>query len=318
MAKTEELRDGLFSITWIVRNFSSTTPSREVKVDSLQTFLKSCRLTCKFADSFLILKLVSAVPPDPSRKVVVKASYRSFKQTMELGDSKNKSIWGTGWSCVPYSDYVRGIKVEPPNVISFDILIDLKPDCVVSVMKGSKHVLDNLQKLWEHKTRSDVTFQCGDQVIKAHTLILASGSPVLAAMFENGFKESRDGVVLIVDIEAKVFENLLRYIYVGDCELLKSGEGMVDLFVAADKYDVESLKKECELHFLQTLAVENATQYLVLSHLHNSPALNESALDFIAKNAKSVCSREDWMEMIETYPKLCFQAVKRIAKCTES
>ena len=202
MAKTEELRDGLFSITWIVRNFSSTTPSREVKVDSLQTFLKSCRLTCKFADSFLILKLVSAVPPDPSRKVVVKASYRSFKQTMELGDSKNKSIWGTGWSCVPYSDYVRRIKVEPPNVISFDILIDLKPDCVVSVMKGSKHVLDNLQKLWEHKTRSDVTFQCGDQVIKAHTLILASGSPVLAAMFENGFKESRDGVVLIVDIEA--------------------------------------------------------------------------------------------------------------------
>ena len=90
MAKTEELRDGLFSITWIVRNFSSTSPSREVKVDSLQTFLKSCKMTCKFVDSFLLLKLVSVVPPDPSRKVVVKASYRSFKQTMEFAKaSKN-------------------------------------------------------------------------------------------------------------------------------------------------------------------------------------------------------------------------------------
>ena len=77
---------------------------------------------------------------------------------------------------------------------SFEICIDCKPDCVVSVKKkGQKHVLEQLAKLFQPKTGSDVIFKCGEEIIlKAHTLILASGSPILAAMFQNDFIENRD------------------------------------------------------------------------------------------------------------------------------
>ena len=70
----------------------------------------------------------------------------------------------------------------------FNILIDLKPDrsSEISANKETaKNVLKYLEKLWEEEVLSDVTFKCGDNSIKAHTLILASGSPVLAAMLQN-------------------------------------------------------------------------------------------------------------------------------------
>jgi hypothetical protein len=58
--------------------------------------------------------------------------------------------------------------------------------------------------------------------------------------------------------------------------------------------------------------VENAAQYLLLTQLHNSPKIHEASLDFISKNAKAICSRKDWMEIIKNYPELCFQTTQLI------
>ena len=313
MAKTEEIRDGLFSISWTVQNLSSTIPS--CQVDNLPTFSKSCSLTCKLENNLFILALKTADPPDPLRRVVITASCRSVKRKMKLG----KSVWRASWIWNPptsasYYDG-RGNYAGSTGVVSFEILIDLKPACFVSV---KEHVLEHLTKLWEHKTGSDVTFNCGGEIIKAHTLILASGSPILAAMFQNDFKESQERVVLIKDIEAKVFENFLRYIYVGECDLLEKGEGseVADLLVAADKYAVDSLKEECENHLSKIITVETAVQYLELAHLHNAQKLHKSALNFMADNAKAVCSRKDvFMVLMNSYPELCFQFIQLVAGC---
>ena len=62
---------------------------------------------------------------------------------------------------------------------------------------------------------------------------------------------------MIEDIEAKILKNLLQYIYVGECALLKKVDKdeneIANLLIAADKYDVALLKEECELHFSRTL-----------------------------------------------------------------
>lgn len=181
----------------------------------------------------------------------------------------------------------------------------------MSVNKGSQHVLDYLSNLWTTKTLSDITFNCNTHNIKAHTLILASGSPVLAAMFQHNFKEKEEKVVLIKDIKPNVFEELLCYIYTGNFNSDRNVD-VGELLVAADKYAVEALKEECALILSRKLNVENAAKYLVLAHLHNSPKLHEASLDFISKNAKAVCSRMDWMGIIKNYPELCFQATQFI------
>ena len=314
--RAEEIREGWLSISWTIPHLSHSAPTDQTEVPNLQkNILNSCRLTCKLENNVVRLELTTADPPDSLRGVVVTASYKSTKNKMML----NESTWKASWNWSTQFSGCYNCTGQRGSVVSFDILIDLKPHCIISVNKGAKNVLDHLAKLWDSKTLSDVTFNCGDEVIKAHTFILASGSPVLAAMFQNDFKEGQKRMALIVDTKAKVLENLLRFIYVGECDLLmnenQDGNEVADLLVAADKYAVESLKEECESRLSQVLSVENATQFLVLAYLHNSPKLHESALNFIAKNAKSVCSREDWMEVIKMYPELCFQAVKVIAGC---
>jgi hypothetical protein len=141
-------------------------------------------------------------------------------------------------------------------------------------------------------------------------LILASGSPILAAMFENDFKEKQERVAHITDIKANIFENLLQYIYTGDASLETEVEDAAELLIAADKYAVETLKEECAVYLSKDLKVENAARYLVLAHLHNSTVLHEATLQFMSENAKAVCSRKDWMDIIKNYPELCFQATQ--------
>ncbi|EFX77438.1 hypothetical protein DAPPUDRAFT_54255 [Daphnia pulex] len=130
-------------------------------------------------------------------------------------------------------------------------------------------------------------------------------------MFQHNFKENQEKMVEIKDINLEVFEALLCYIYTGNIYSRRNVDG-AELFVAADKYAVETLKEECALFLSRKLTVENAAQYLVLAHLHNSPKLHEKSLDFISKNAKAICSRKDWMEITKNYPELSFQAVQII------
>jgi speckle-type POZ protein len=141
-------------------------------------------------------------------------------------------------------------------------------------------------------------------------LILASGSPVLAAMFENDFEEKRKRIANITDIRSNIFENLLRYIYTGEVALETEVEDVTELLIAAEKYAVETLKEECALYLSRDLKVENAARYLVLAHLHNSTMLHEATLQFMSENAKAVCARKDWMDIIKNYPELCFQATQ--------
>ena len=111
------------------------------------------------------------------------------------------------------------------------------------VKKESKHVLNHLLNLWTNKTLADVTFECQGKAVKAHMLIISSGSPVFAAMFQHDFQEKKNKTVEIKDIKSIVFEQLLHFIYVGDVDL-KNIE-IAELFVAADKYGVDAL--ECFL-----------------------------------------------------------------------
>ena len=81
---------------------------------------------------------------------------------------------------------------------------------------------------------SDVTFEVAGQVFPGHKLILATHSPVFAAMFSyTDTKEAQEGKVVITDIEPEVFQELLCCIY-SDTVVVKEF-CVTELFVAADK-----------------------------------------------------------------------------------
>jgi hypothetical protein len=312
MTSAQKIRDSLFSISWSIR---PTANNYQYTVEVINPdIFRFCRLS--FVNNGLQgvvldieIQFSKTVEPVNMEKILVQASKNGVEKTMTLSQPKSK--WTSLWIeqpchyCHSHNQCSECANITP--VVGFEILIDLTPG---SLKEESKYAVLQHLNLWNTKTLSDVTFNCKRKSIEAHTWILAPGSPVFAAMFQNDFKEKQDKVVEITDIEANIFENLLKYIYTGETTLETEVEDVAELLVAADKYAVETLKEKCALYLLQDLKVENATRYLILAHLHNLSVLYESTLEFMSKNAKAVCSRKDWMDIIKNYPELCFQATQ--------
>lgn len=308
MASAEKLRENLFSITWSGVNCGLA--NNQVTVMDRPDVFESCQLSWNRINGQQILDLNFVVSktlkPTNLQTMSILATNNGVKQKMILENTK----WTTTWMLTAGRNTCQ--YCGNFSTASFNILIDLTPDMEFTVKKGATHVLDHILNLWKTKTLSDVTFRCNDKEIKAHVMIVASCSPVLAAMFTNDYKESHERIVDIKDFTPDTFSRLLRFMYTGDASLETdvTEEGITELLIAADKYAVETLKKECAQYLSRNLKVENAARFLVLAHLHNSCVLHESTLEFMSKNAKAVCSRKDWMDLIKNYPELCFQATQ--------
>lgn len=296
MATIEKIKEDVFHVSWINQSY---TTSAQVSL-TIKEFFLSCKISYK-------------VPPNTNQTVVEIVFTNVTTSEFRNGPSKitaikygvkqkmvnENNIWTTTFPTV-HMCCSRGL--------IFDFIITFTDKTKTLVKTESSLVLERLMDMWETKRQADVTFIFKDESIEAHSLIIASGSPVLAAMFQNNCKEKQEKVVEIKDIDPSVFDNLLRYIYTGDSDW--DNVNVADLLIAADKYQVESLKKECAFHLAQDLTVENATQYLVMAHLYNSPDLHQSTLHFMSENAKAICSRKEWMDVIKNYPELSFAAMQ--------
>ena len=317
MATGRKIREGLFLISWKShRNTSRVKDFGHVQQLDKDIF-EICKLTCTEEKSTLqsqiILEveivLVKAMKSQKSQSITILATKEctgtghQTQQKMILVGSKWRTSWFVTANCQNCHHY--------GNLSSFEILIDfnLFPGGVLQETISKKTRLLNL---WKTKTPYDVTIECEGTTFKAHSFILANSSPVLAAMFQHDCKENQKKMVEIKDIRSSVFGQLLHYFYTGDVTL--ENADLPELMVAADKYAIDSLKEECGQHLSQNLTVENAGEYLVLAHRINCVKLRESSLDFMAKNAKAICSRrEEWIEIIKNYPELCFEVMQLMA-----
>jgi hypothetical protein len=111
---------------------------------------------------------------------------------------------------------------------------------------------------------TDFEFHLGDRVFPAHKGIVAARSSVFAAMFKADMVESRTQKVVIEDIEPSIFEEFLYFLYTGQLKRSAADvtyriqldfffklnyifelNGKIKLLMAADKYNVETLKSLC-------------------------------------------------------------------------
>lgn len=187
---------------------------------------------------------------------------------------------------------------------------DLIPFNRVLMKESEKFVLERVASLLQDQSFVDVTFFVKGVQVKAHSVILAAGSPVLSAMFQHDFLENRTRTVNIEDTKPHIFKQLLQYLYTGTASEMEKEEVTVDLLVASDKYGVNSLKEECTLFLSRNLKSENVINYLIVAHLHSVPYLYQSAVEFMEKNSKQVCLLPDFQKLIENYPTLSCQVIQ--------
>ena len=165
-----------------------------------------------------------------------------------------------------------------------------------------------VESLFMNHSLADIKFVVNGHEFPAHNLIVAAGSPVLATMFQNDFKEKQTRIVTIEDTSADTFKLFLNYLYTGDLPTASQEDLLVGLFQLAHKYEVTSLKEEMVEYIVEELKVENAADILIVSYLFSSTNLYDETLAFIAENSVAICSRPEWLDLVREYPELCFNA----------
>jgi speckle-type POZ protein len=177
---------------------------------------------------------------------------------------------------------------------------------------GEMNVLVNqMTDMFLEQTNCDVQFHLPrDQKIGGHIFILSDRSDVFATMFKIDMQEAKTGIVVIKDIQPEIFKELMHFIYSGRTNESLTEETAQPLTIAAEKYDIKSLKNV--RYLLTQIRADNAIDLLILGHLHSAEKLKNAALDFVVENFKTIFETDEWQELTEKYPELCLLTTRRM------
>lgn len=153
------------------------------------------------------------------------------------------------------------------------------------LMAGSGLLSLNFSSMLTSGEYSDckIVTEDGRYELPAHVAVLAARSPVFRAMFEAPMLESSQRIVRITDFDHKTISDLIHYMYTGIAPNIK--KTAEHLLVAAVKYNVVSLKTECEeVLWKKVCSVPDAVRMLIYSDLHNTQYLQHKVLAFLKNN----------------------------------
>jgi hypothetical protein len=147
-----------------------------------------------------------------------------------------------------------------------------------------KLITGSFRSLYNKKHFSDIILNCQGVKFYAHKIVLSIFSDTLNKMFSSGLEETtKDEIKLICNTEPKVFELLLRYVYLQE-NLEIDWENAISLLTAANFYSIQGLVELCSIS-LQSLINEDNVCYLVITaQMNNTIDLKLKCLEFLIRN----------------------------------
>ncbi|KAF9332173.1 hypothetical protein BG006_004961 [Podila minutissima] len=154
-----------------------------------------------------------------------------------------------------------------------------------------------------------------EMVLHAHKLVLSQW-PYFKAMFEGGFAEGGPGEqrIKIQGTKPKTFELLLRFMYTGQLpehlnptikysDELEEVEdaSMEDLFLAADRYDVQELRDLTLKPLLERLDADNAIPFLFRT-AYKFSELRKPVVQFVVKSCGSTIAKKNIRSTYRDHP----------------
>ena len=136
--------------------------------------------------------------------------------------------------------------------------------------------------LFDEGPGHDVEFVCGDKFIKTHKNIICCRSKVFQSMIKSDKEGGKMPQIIITDIESSILHIFLRYLYTGVLPEL-TVDTALKFYEVADKYAVDSLKKQCANFLTDNLSHENVCEILIMSDRHNDPDLKKDVMEYMMK-----------------------------------
>ncbi|GIZ00758.1 speckle-type POZ protein-like B [Caerostris extrusa] len=165
----------------------------------------------------------------------------------------------------------------------------------------------DLKFMYREGTFSDTKIRTSTETFPAHTQILGARSPVFRAMFSTDMKERTKECVDITDLDSETVRRLLLYIYTDALEEDLQCQSACQLYAAADKYAVLSLKNRCSSFLHGIFSVTSACDILSLADMYQDEELKISVRKYILQNHRDICSSEEWKLLMKSHPELALE-----------
>ncbi|GFU42078.1 hypothetical protein NPIL_351671 [Nephila pilipes] len=164
---------------------------------------------------------------------------------------------------------------------------------------------DALRSLYSEGLFSDMKLRTATKTFSVHKNILSSRSVIFKAMF---IREKRKEYIDIADMDADTMHRMLRYVYTNILDDLQ-WESACQLYVAADKYHISSLKNKCSTFLITNLTINNACTALVFSEKYQDKDFKNTVQNHILQNDKAIFCSSEWKKLMDTQPKLAAETM---------
>lgn len=140
-----------------------------------------------------------------------------------------------------------------------------------------------------------MTFIVEDQPVHAHRAILSNRCDHFLAMFRSGMIESTEREIRLPNMSHAAFVLVMEYIYTDSVKI--DAQHAVEVYVAADLYQLDRLKEMCSVVVKRSLNCENAPLLLQEANNAHCFALKKKCMEYIIANFDIVSKSEGIKEV---------------------
>uniref|UniRef100_A0A0D9VF95 BTB domain-containing protein n=1 Tax=Leersia perrieri TaxID=77586 RepID=A0A0D9VF95_9ORYZ len=200
-------------------------------------------------------------------------------------------------------DFIKKNELEEPEHMradSFSVRCDLTvlKEIRCEEMKVQKkkfvevppsNIHQHLGDLLKNMDGTDVIFEVGEEKFFAHACLLAARSSVFKAELFGAMKANSTMPIKIEDMEPSVFKCLLNFMYTDSlpeaCQKCSDVVLAQHLLVAADRYNVERLKRMCEEMLREHIDSSMVATSLALAEQHSCHGVKEACFEFLSSRS---------------------------------
>ncbi|CAL8470672.1 g10214 [Coccomyxa elongata] len=178
---------------------------------------------------------------------------------------------------------------------------------------GKAALLGSVRGLCGSEHLADVCLVVCGHRMPAHRHVLAPHSPVFERMWSSSMSEMETAEVTITDLHPTTVELLLQYCY-GCLHTMPSHHAeVIELFKAADKYDVLGLVQECVASFRQLTGAHEVAPLLQVAAERHSGDLRAVCVDVAALCLPDVLEADSFRQLVAHQPELSLDFIRETA-----
>ncbi|XP_046846951.1 kelch-like protein 18 [Xenia sp. Carnegie-2017] len=166
---------------------------------------------------------------------------------------------------------------------------------LICVLNFEHDAFSELYRLKQDEMLCDISLRIGEELVKAHRIVLAATSPYFHAMFTGDMLESRQTEVALHGVEFHSLEQLINYCYSGKIEItIKNAQ---NLLATANLLQLVQVEEACVNFFQERLHPNNCLGILNFADAFSCISLSQAADEFTVKNFKHVVDSDEFLSL---------------------